>query len=88
MAGLTKPYLRRILLSIDQGGNVTFSPLLNWLYNTDKWGNEDETISSVLGRLEKEGKAARFRAFVNWLFLKIEGEVDHCKNSIENLQVN
>ena len=78
-----KSYIRRILLSIDQGLNVWFSPVWNWMYDTDKFGNEDETISSVLGKLQPEGKAARFRGAVNWVFLHLTGEQSHCAENIE-----
>jgi hypothetical protein len=80
---LKKSLLRRWFLNKDQGWNVKFSWLLNWLYDTEKFGNEDETISSVLGKLQPAAKAERFRSAVNWFFLRFFGEVDHCANNIE-----
>lgn len=47
------------------------------------WGNsEDETISSRLGRV---GPAWAETA-VDWLFEKITGQKNHCKNNIEETQ--
>jgi phage virion morphogenesis protein len=67
----------------DQGLNVWGAPLFNWMYDTDKFGDEDEVVSSVLGKLIPEGKAVRFRTAVDWFFLKLTGEVNHCLNNIE-----
>ena len=58
-------YLFKVCLAIDQAGNVVCSGLFNDILikkNGYKFGNEDETISSVLGKnkktntLKKSGK--------------------------------
>ena len=59
---------RKIALSYDQLGNATMG------------GDEDETISSMLGRT---GKPAWLVTFVNWIFFVIYGEVNHCQAKIE-----
>ncbi len=49
-------YLYRIALGIDQLGNVVCARLFNFFLidiNGHKFGNEDETISSVLGKNKK-----------------------------------
>lgn len=51
-------YLFKIALSIDQSGNVVCAELFNAILITSagyKFGNEDETISSVLGRNKEMG---------------------------------
>lgn len=59
---------RKIALSYDQLGNATMG------------GDEDETISSMLGR---KGKPVWLVKFVNWLFFVLYGERDHTKMKIE-----
>ena len=63
-------WFRRLALSIDQMGNVIADDLFNWLLihddNTAPFGDEDETVSSVLGKnhlsnnLTVLGKALRY----------------------------
>lgn len=78
-----KPYSWRILLWLDQGLNVWGAPIFNRMYKTDKFGDEDEVVSSVLGKMQKAGQNTRFRELVDWTFLKITGQKDHCLNNIE-----
>ena len=73
----------RVLLWLDQGLNVWFGPTWNRLYKTDLFGDEDEVVSSVLGKLQASGQDTRFRRAVDWVFLRLAGQHDHCKNSIE-----
>lgn len=79
---LNKPYLKRLLVSYDQHWNVKFSPLLNWYYSTVLFGDEDECISSVLGKMALYGRDTRFRKFVDYVFLKVFGQENHCFNNI------
>lgn len=78
-----KAYLWNILLWIDQGGNVWAGPLLNRLHKTDLYGDPDEVISSVLGKLQQAGQDTRLRRFVDWCALKLVGQHNHCQESIE-----
>lgn len=73
----------RVLLWLDQGLNVWFGPIWNMVYKTDWFGDEDEVVSSVLGKLQAAGRDNRFRKAVDWVFLHLFGQRDHCKNSIE-----
>lgn len=68
-----KRYLLNLLIAIDQGGNAFFG------------GNPDETISSRVGRaaLREVRGALTLRSIIDWLFLNLTGERDHCANSIE-----
>lgn len=77
-------YLFRIAKSIDQTGNSICEKLLNdtLLKRTAKhhFGNEDETISSVLGKNKQEGS-------LNWMgkalaYLLDTIEKDHTKKAI------
>ena len=79
IAALDK-YLFRIAKSIDQLGNVVCAELFDWMLvkKGKHFGNEDETISSVLGRnidnLTIAGKA------LVWLLNAIEK--DHVQKAI------
>jgi len=77
-------YLYELARSIDQFGNALGLYLFNDLFIVEgghKFGDIDETISSVLGRnqltntLSKKGST--FRKLIDWIF----GE-GHCINSI------
>ena len=73
-------YLFRITKSIDQLGNVVCAELFDWMLvkKGKHFGDEDETISSVLGRnidnLTKAGKC------LVWLLNTIEK--DHVQKAI------
>ena len=51
---LDSEWFRRLALSLDQLGNVIADDLFNWLLihddNIAPFGDEDETVSSVLGK--------------------------------------
>lgn len=51
-AFLKKPYWKRLLVWLDQGANVLFSPLLNinLPLGAYRFGYEDETLSSVFAK--------------------------------------
>ena len=61
-------YLFRIAISIDQAGNVVCATFFNWiLIDSDghKFGDEDETISSVLGKNKKLGTLSKWGMFLD-----------------------
>ena len=66
-------YLLNLLIAIDQGGNAFFG------------GSPDETISSRVGRaaLRRNTFGIIAARVIDWLFLNLTGERDHCANSIE-----
>lgn len=78
-------WIWRVLLWIDQGANVLFSPLLNWILHHQTAGNppawfgyEDETLSSVFGKNREVCKACYVVCrLLHWV------DKDHCKKSIE-----
>lgn len=73
----------RLLLGIDQFLNIALSWYWNWLYETTLFGDEDETISSVLGKLTSQGKATNFRKVIDWFFWTFFKQRNHCFESIE-----
>ena len=74
-------YIRGVLRWATQSINVFFWPILNLIFHTDKFGDEDEYTSSVLGKLvlEKNNRAI----WVCKLLSKILFDENHCVKSIE-----
>lgn len=78
-------YYLIIALSIDQMGNVIMKEFFNdvLIYkNGHKFGNEDETISSVLGKNQKTGTLRRLGRWLNWVLNKLDP--NHSINAIEH----
>lgn len=78
-------YFFQIAVAIDQLGNVIAAPFLNHVAITpdgDKFGNEDETISSVLGR-NHTNQPRTFRLLGRSMRYYLDLiEHNHCVNSI------
>ncbi|MDH3322158.1 MAG: hypothetical protein OEM04_04160 [Flavobacteriaceae bacterium] len=77
-------YFLELAISIDQLGNVIMQHLLNllWIRKTGyKFGNRDETISSVIGKNLKDGTLTSF----GMLLSKILDAIDpnHSLDSID-----
>lgn len=68
--GRKRGYWVNIALGIDQGAGTWFGI------------DADECISSYVGR---ELYHSWQRIFIDWIFLKLTGEKDHCLKSIETL---
>jgi hypothetical protein len=78
-------YLFSICISLDQLGNVVCSRLFDAILiknNGYKFGNEDETISSVLGKNKLINKLSIFGIILDKLLDTIEK--NHTIKSIEN----
>jgi len=80
----TNTYLRQLAISIDQMGNVAMQDLLDDILITKDgytFGNVDETISSVLGKNERQltlkGLGRALVKFLNFI------DPNHALNSIE-----
>ena len=74
----------RIAISIDQLGNVVMQYLLNELMIVKggyKFGNRDETISSVIGKNVKSNKLSNFGHLINTILDFID--TSHSLNSID-----
>lgn len=67
-------YLLNFLVSLDQLGNVILGG-----------DDPDETISSAVGRKAQDGRRWAILAarMIDWAFLRLTGEKDHCRNNIE-----
>lgn len=78
-------YLKDIAISKDQNSNVVMKYLFNDIMiakkSIHKFGNEDETISSVFGKNQLCKTLLRFGRFWNRFLSKIEK--NHSINSIE-----
>lgn len=78
-----KRWFWNILLSLDQLANVLFAPLLNATLRpaAARFGDPDETLSSVLGKNIQSGECVCCRLVcrvLNWI------EPGHCQTSIES----
>ena len=73
-------WLWNIFIWLDQGVNVIFAPLLNWLLKPEngRFGDPDETLSSVFGKNRKNCKACYWICMALHLLDK-----NHCQKSIE-----
>ena len=74
-------YLWNILVSIDQLFNVLLSPVMNIALNpVAKFGNPDETLSSVFGKNIEQGACRGCMIICKFL----HGiDPNHCNKSIE-----
>lgn len=66
-------YVHNLLIALDQLGNAACE------------GDPTETISSRLGRNAAENKnwAIQLAKVVDWLFLRYDNQLDHCRKSYE-----
>jgi 8-oxo-dGTP diphosphatase len=81
----TGRYFYTCALAVDQLGNAVMKDLLNDLLvckSGYKFGNPDETISSVLGKNEESNTLSRIGKILTWKLNKIDR--DHTKRSIES----
>jgi 8-oxo-dGTP diphosphatase len=77
-------YHLNIGIAYDQLGNVVGAPLFNVIlrkYGGARFGNPDETISSVLGKLKRTGHLTALGKFFADMLNKIE--VEHVEKAIE-----
>lgn len=68
-----KRYLLNLAIAVDQGWNAFLG------------GHPDETISSRVGKAALRGGwfALACERVIDWLFLNLAGEREHCRASIE-----
>jgi hypothetical protein len=81
-----KKYFRSTAVNIDKFGNREFRTLWNCTLRINtgyKFGNPDETISSVLGKNERDNTLSKTGKALSWLLNLIDK--DHCKKSIVDL---
>lgn len=76
-------YFKSSAVNLDKFGNREFRTLFNKVFITDKgcrFGNIEETISSVLGRNELKGTLSKTGKVLVWILDNIDK--DHCFKSI------
>lgn len=84
--GLTNNYFLQTAIDIDKFGNRNFRTLLNLcLIRKDSYqfGNVQETISSVLGKNQRDKSLTVTGKFI--CFILDSFDKKHCKNSIKEL---
>ena len=77
-------YFRNTALNIDIFANREFRATWNLVFRNDlgyKFGKEGETISSALGKNQRDETLTKTGKAVCWILDKIDK--DHCKNSIK-----
>lgn len=77
-----KRWLWNVLIAVDQGANVVAGPLLNLILRPQaaRFGDPDETLSSVFGKNMKSGQCRGcllICRLLNWI------DPAHCETSIE-----
>lgn len=78
-----KGYFRTTAVNIDKFGNREFRTLWNetLIIKTGyKFGNIEETISSVLGKNERDNTLSKLGKCLAWILNNLDK--NHCKNSI------
>ncbi len=78
-----KGYFKSSAINLDKFGNREFRTLFNkTLVNGYQFGNVNETISSVLGKNERDNTLTRFGKIIVWILDKLDK--NHCFKSIDN----
>ena len=76
-------YFKQTAIDIDRFGNHNFKTLLNATLQTTngyRFGNFSETISSALGKNQRDETLTKTGKFICWVLDKLDPE--HCKKSI------
>lgn len=81
-----KGYFKQSAVNLDKYGNREFRSFFNRFFRTENgypFGNERETISSALGKNERDGTLSKCGKIIVRILDKIDK--NHCKNSIFEL---
>lgn len=83
--GLSNDYFTQTAIDIDRFGNRNFRCFLNTTMqiNGYAFGDVRETISSALGKNQRDGTLSKFGKIICWILDSIEK--NHCKKSIKTL---
>lgn len=84
--GLSNNYFLQTAIDIDKFGNRNFRTLLNNILikkESYQFGNVEETISSVLGKNQRDKTLTKTGIIICWILNSIDKE--HCKKSINKL---
>jgi hypothetical protein len=83
--GLSNDYFKQTAIDIDRFGNRNFRAFLNVLMREEigyQFGNVNETISSVLGKNQRDKTLTRFGRLICAILDSLDK--NHCQNSIQN----
>jgi hypothetical protein len=81
--GISNDYFNQTAIDIDRFGNRNFRALFNGLLREEygyPFGNVNETISSVLGKNQRDHTLTSFGSLICYILDSLEK--NHCKNSI------
>ena len=84
--GLSNRYFMETAIDLDKFGNRNFRTFLNATMKVSggyMFGNVNETISSALGKNQRDGTLSWFGVLICFILDKLDK--DHCKNSINEL---
>ena len=83
--GMSNDYFLQTAIDIDRFGNRNFRAFLNFSMQKFgyEFGNVNETISSALGKNQRDGTLSKFGKVVCWILDTIDK--NHCKKSIKEL---
>lgn len=80
-------YFKNSAVNFDKFGNRELRTLFNLVFKKKKgyeFGNMEETISSALGKNQRDGTLTKIGRALVWILDKIEKE--HCKKSIKEIE--
>ena len=80
-------YFKSSAVNLDRFGNFEFRTLFNLVLKKKggyEFGNFEETISSVLGKNQRDNTLSRTGKVLVWILDMIEKE--HCKKSIKEIE--
>lgn len=82
---LSNNYFKQTAIDIDRFGNHNFRCFLNTTMQKEgyKFGNVNETISSVLGKNQRDKTLTKFGEGICFILDKLDK--NHCKKSIKEL---
>lgn len=98
--GISNNYFLETAIDLDKFGNRNFRTFLNFtmvkikfefldndqlmITHPYKFGNVNETISSALGKNQRDGTLSKFGKAICFILDKIDS--NHCQNSIKELE--
>jgi len=84
--GLSNDYFKQTAIDIDRFGNRNFRCFLNTTMQVNGYafGDVRETISSALGKNQRDGTLSWFGRRICFVLDKLE--TDHCKKSIKEFE--
>lgn len=84
--GISNEYFKQTAIDIDRFGNHNFRCFLNITMQVDgyQFGDVRETISSALGKNQRDGTLSKFGKAICLILDKLDS--NHCQKSIKELE--